>query len=395
MGGRERSRSYTVPGGTAIWHGSGWLGDFPSYMTVNETVADVVGNRDGVNPFYHKRIQSSGWVAEGYTKDPIYDHYAYNGMFSGYPPYPVGWYGESSPPSDSVSIEMAKSRTNPNRPITDLPVFIFEIKDIPRLIKQAGDLILHGRRLLRKEKEALYELPFKAADSYLGYQFGLRPLIRDVSNMMNFVGSVDKKIATLEKLYSNGGRGRSFHSTVYEDTARENPGWVVYVTGLYGDSNLFRISAITERKKWVSIKWKPLEPPPRTVDDKRWLATRLAYGLDISFATLWEAMPWSWLVDWFTNVGDVLQNTRNTVPVSADNSCVMFQTKCRWQFDGRYGDGYAAGGSPKALPAPWLEQTRTPGGSFGGVGLNHELPFLNGNQLSILGALAVSRLGHR
>jgi hypothetical protein len=285
---------------------------------------------------------------------------------------------------------MAKSRTNPNRPITDVPVFIAEIKDIPRLLKQAGDAVRFSQRLTRREKKALYEVPYRSADAFLGYEFGIKPLIRDMSNMVNFVGSVRKKIDALDKLYSHGGEGTSYNATVFKDskTAVIGNG---YISNLYGETNYFSFSASTEVKKWVSLKWRPLSAPPKTADDKFWLAARLAYGLDISFSTLWEAMPWSWLVDWFTNVGDVLNNTRNTIPCNATNSCIMLQTRTFWSNASRVS---GKGGFPHLHPAPRLEQIRTPGGGTGGIGLTHDLPFLNGEQLSILGALAVSRLGY-
>jgi hypothetical protein len=35
---------------------------------------------------------------------------------------------------------------------------------------------------------------------------------------------------------------------------------------------------------------------------------RLLYGLELTPETLWNLAPWSWLVDWFANVGPILSN---------------------------------------------------------------------------------------
>jgi hypothetical protein len=34
-------------------------------------------------------------------------------------------------------------------------------------------------------------------------------------------------------------------------------------------------------------------------------------GLELSPAVLWELVPWSWLIDWFTNIGSVVENLSN------------------------------------------------------------------------------------
>lgn len=38
---------------------------------------------------------------------------------------------------------------------------------------------------------------------------------------------------------------------------------------------------------------------------------RVALGGTVDLATLWELLPWSWLIDWFSNVGAFLAARRN------------------------------------------------------------------------------------
>lgn len=380
---RLRNRSGTWTAGKAVWEGSTPLGDVSSSYSYTETCSDIVGFRDQVNPFSLERITNVLWFADGHSGTPG-NRWRYQGFAT-----PLNISAHASPitpePSDAASLDMAAARSNINRPITDLPVFVFELKDIPRLIKGAGDALRFGKRLLYDEKKALHHLPFRAADAYLGYEFGLNPIIRDVMNMVGFSQSVSKKLNYLNKLYAHGGAGTIANTTVWDDQVVSSTG-SNYLTGLYTESNYFATRKLTSRKKWVSLKWKPTGPPPQTEYDKLNLAVRLAYGLDISFATLWEAMPWSWLIDWYSGVGDILTNTRNTIPVNASNSCVMLKTHTRWEATSRI-SGF--GGQPRPGPAGRLNLSRKVGGTLGNS-LIRALPFLDGRQLSILTAIGVS-----
>jgi hypothetical protein len=382
---RLRSRNLIIPAGRAKWHGTGGLGDVLSQYNVSETCSDVVGYPDQCNPFALERLTNVLWFASGRSgADPLnswhYENFASQLNISAH-------VGPSTPePSNAACIDIGASRTNINRPITDLPVAVFEMKDIPRLVKSAGDKIRFAKNLSRGQKKAIHELPYLAASSYLEHEFAYRPLIRDFLNMIGFVSNVGKKLDILNQLYEGGGHGKSFSSTVWRDTAVGGTG-ANYLTGLYQESNYFATRKVTERKKWVSIKWKPTGPPPKTDDEKMALAIRLAYGLELSFATLWEAMPWSWLVDWFTTVGDRLTSTRNIIPVNASNSCVMLKTHTRWEATYRIsGDG----GNPTSNGAGRLNLSRSVGGSLG-TSVLRSIPFLDGKQLSLLAAIGVTR----
>lgn len=386
---RARSRSRLITAGSAFWHGSGSLGPISSSYTETELCNDVVGNRFDNNPFFHSVVTGVNWFSNGTSRgDLSFDHWSYVQFAS------VGTPSDVPPatpvPSDSDSMVNAASRQNINRPITDVPVFLIELRDLPWMLKSAGDGIRFAKSLSKLEKDALWDIPYQAADKFLGYEFGIKPLVRDLRNMVGFMSNVSKKLDDLDQLYSQAGTGQSKSSTVYTDVAENSPG-DYYLTGLYQETNRFHFVVQTERKKWVSMKWRPIGPPPENDAGKLALAISLAYGLNISFSTLWEAMPWSWMVDWFSNIGDILHNNRNTIPVNATGSCVMFQTRTR------YASAYRVSGSggyptfPKRTSR--LTQTRSAGVSTGGGSIARDSAFLNAEQLSVLVSLVVARIG--
>lgn len=298
---------------------------------------------------------------------------------------PLPWSPDNPPPSDNVALSMGLSRSNPNKPVVDLPVFLFELKDIPEMLRDWGHELL--RKAPKSGGRNLAKIPRSAAKRYVEYQFGIAPFISDIGRMLDFQSQVDKKMKRLESLSSGHSSSRvsvwsdTVSSEVYED----------YVTSAYQESRRVFNRLETVREKWTSTTWKATIPLPQTDHDKRILACRLAYGLDISLSTLWEAMPWSWLIDWFSNAGDLFTASRNTIPVTHGGSCIMTTTTLR-----RAIDGYAlapSGATCTVTPPPFNFQIkeRSVMGDADPL-LEFNVPFLDVKQSSILGALAVLKL---
>jgi hypothetical protein len=68
-----------------------------------------------------------------------------------------------------------------------------------------------------------------------------------------------------------------------------------------------------------------------------------------TLATAWELCPWSWLIDWCTNYGDIIAATRNAIPVTYSDVAIMRTTTSRrifydigtdptWSYIHRMGD---------------------------------------------------------
>jgi hypothetical protein len=231
----------------------------------------------------------------------------------------------------------------------------------------------------------LKELPRSAASRYLEYQFAILPFLKDLKGLLDFQASVQSRLTQLDRLGSPGGSVRS--GTVYQDE-NFNPAVAgpTYVSGLYQENRRITYQDKVNRKMWVSTNWTPLIPIPQTVEDRRWLATRLAFGLEVSFSTLWEGMPWSWLIDWFSNVGDLLNLTRGVLPCKFSDSCLMDHTRLSRVLKSTL----PGAGSLQIRMPPFLydQKVRTPMGS-GLPQVEFGLPVLTGRQTAILGALAV------
>jgi len=119
---------------------------------------------------------------------------------------------------------------------------------------------------------------------------------------------------------------------------------------------------------------------------------RKILGLEITPEVLWELVPWSWAIDWFANVGDLVKNVHN---LSSDGlvmryGYIMEHSMVRDTYIHVGPTGFK---DPKVVCEPYtfvtetkLRRRATP------FGFGLDLSSLTGQQKSILAALGMSRL---
>jgi len=128
--------------------------------------------------------------------------------------------------------------------------------------------------------------------------------------------------------------------------------------------------------------------------------TRALYGANITPEVAWNLLPWSWLIDWFGNIGDVMSNmSSNAVDnLTADYAYIMRTQETRYDMEGA--TTWNQLGSPTGaswIPAGRVQKrgwstttTKTRvGASPFGFGLTFD--GLSTYQLGIAAALGISR----
>lgn len=154
--------------------------------------------------------------------------------------------------------------------------------------------------LLRKQngqrgsKEALRDLLKTAADTYLEWQFGVKPLVHDIDDAC----TAFRKMAsgrTYDIIRVKGSASASAQVTA------DYPALSVASACVAPAEGYFNRIAVDQSEVSYLFGWKNTNPSgempvPMTI------GTTLADFVP----TLWEICPWSWAVDYFTNVGDVL-----------------------------------------------------------------------------------------
>jgi hypothetical protein len=299
-------------------------------------------------------------------------------------------------PSNGVIATEVVARSNPARAAVSLPNFIYELKDLPGMIRDIGMLKLIGQRAFSKAhwNGGVPATPRDVANLQLSYQMGWAPLIGDLANMVQFQSSVDRKVRDLTNLYNNGGLHRTIGKAAPATSTRKErqDRWsfssrvdsIVTVDSALGDLFTMRESKYTYARKWGTTRWLPDEIGAFTTASIRNLAFRLVFGLNTNPKALWDAFPWTWLIDWFSNFGDFIQTSGLGIHAHASLPCIMYERTTEYQY------------TPKSVPWGTLGPSTITlvdlKRSIASPGLSVSVPFLTSRQLSILGALAVQRL---
>lgn len=141
------------------------------------------------------------------------------------------------------------------------------------------------------------------ADKHLTYSFGIVPLQSDIEKMIGIFRKLDGVIEKWNQ-YADSRQILDFHETV------STSDFIVFdQEGNGGPSPVSGICTVTSRFDYKESKKARVHcygTAVRIPDNKRFMVMIQALGLDKPLTGLWEATPFSWVVDYFTNVGDLI-----------------------------------------------------------------------------------------
>lgn len=281
-------------------------------------------------------------------------------------------------------------RARPGNPTADVGVTLTEFvrEGLPNI---PGRLLARLRNMRSVGKE------------YLNVQFGWAPLVRDIQKMYETYRRLDQHLKQLSR--DNGKsirRRRSLGVQTSSSITTESftrpyerifnpPPWAALSTG----SSTLSVLTKTEEEYWFVGSFRYYIPD---IGSDQWTrrATRALFGANPTPEVLWNVLPWSWLLDWFGNIGDVVSNIS---PNAADNLTSEYAftmhrkiTKVYTECTGIYTPFASTKVQPGTYSCSTVEitssksriETNPYAASLGWDGLS---PY----QLSILGALGISR----
>lgn len=240
---------------------------------------------------------------------------------------------------------------------------------------------------------------------YLNVQFGWMPLLNDIRKMYKLYHDIDKRLAQLVRENGKGiRRRRTIRETTNVTSTTQSYNTAFQGCGSApsfphtGKTVITTTTTVTE-KIWFAGRFRYYVPD---IGSSQWTsrARRVLWGVNPTPHAVYSVVPWSWLIGWFSNVGDVVSNaSTNAVDnLTADYAFIMRQNErlvqkvcvTSWnQYGNPNGSHYCPAGSMTLVGNDNLTtKLRTMSTPFGfGVTFDGLSPY----QASIAAALGISR----
>jgi hypothetical protein len=199
------------------------------------------------------------------------------------------------PSNDELVVKLIAD-TNPFRPGVSAPLSFVELLDAPELLRKVG------LKLIRE-----------FGSNFLRWKFGYQTLESDVRTLDNILRDVASRVREFNSLVGAGG----LHRRAFLWSGQDQRDWGEYPIESISSVGTWYAHVVdtTTVKVFGSIRWFPQAgylPPPDPIDAFRAASrTLLDLGTEsLKVDTLWNALPFSWLADYFANIGDILAAAR-------------------------------------------------------------------------------------
>jgi len=202
-------------------------------------------------------------------------------------------------------INDAFARLKPDLTELSIPNFLIELKDIPGLF-----------HIWSKNLSLLRNL----ANARLNWSFGWSPLVSDLKKIVSIIKSVRDKCIEWNK---KAGDVFKRHTSTFPALVTSGSGSLNYGGGwtLYWKSN--RTVKISAHMKFRTLKIPQLDEATTVL--RVYLD---ALGFELNPSILWDALPFSFVLDWFFDVGGWMERHKYDtleLPVMLVDSCLQYK----------------------------------------------------------------------
>lgn len=208
---------------------------------------------------------------------------------------------------DSVYAVETLAKTNPYRTDWSTTVFIKELIDVTQLFSLAA--------------KSFTEF---VGNAYLSYRFGWIPFVQDIKTLNKLTTLIERRIKEFSSLAQKGGLRRHVLLDSYSGEFDSGPGfefnttWNLFIYGQY--------RTVTRTHVWGSVSWVPTTDWIIPLDGLTAFNLACRQVLDseeLDPATVWQMIPFSWLVDYFVKVNDSFIASEHPPEIQPRDVCIM------------------------------------------------------------------------
>lgn len=183
---------------------------------------------------------------------------------------------------------------------------IAELKDTHLLIQQLKSCskILLGLMENGFGDHLLSNMDKIFADQHLGYQFGWKSYLQSIMGFLTLPSKCAKRMNYLIERNNRTITGRSKRTFHLDPLLSSTPTWEYFTTDAVTlDSESDKLEFDVEIRLAVN---QTVRFPTCSVPSLRDSNFRDLMGLNPTVSDLYNLIPWSWLVDWFSDIGDYI-----------------------------------------------------------------------------------------
>lgn len=195
---------------------------------------------------------------------------------------------------------------------------LIELKDfgsLPRTLKRVRDVLPTVRRFFKKKqtiKDTLRTLTHTASDAYLQTQFNILPLLSDITAVMQSIKTFRRQLRELVSR-ANKPQKRFYKHTFgdpYVDKIEQTSCSLDTVNCVGARHLSGRTTTYLTRQFNATLEYSYTLPSWISEDS---LAEALldSLGVTLNPKIIWNAIPWSFVVDWVVNVNSWLDQFKN------------------------------------------------------------------------------------
>lgn len=201
----------------------------------------------------------------------------------------------------------ALAGVNPNRSEISIANFLWELREFPSMLRDLGR-VLQGR-------SRTSDIP----GAHLAWQFGWAPLLSDLTTLWNLATEIEKT----RRRFVRGNQRKTMSGTLLD---RRSLSYSTDTTGLGAAMPTITREWDITHKAWYTAHWTAATPLPPAMVGTYAQQMERALGLRQPASIIWNAIPWSFFIDYLVNVGTFLEASGGGTGWKPDQICIMWQT---------------------------------------------------------------------